>query len=590
MHLTDFAKGKSPIEMFYHWEKHTPDAIYLRQSLGGKWREYSWRETGDQIRRLANALRSLGLQQGDRVAVLSKNCAEWMITDLALQFAGLISVPLYVDQTADSLHYVLEHSGAKAIFVGKLDTPVWQRLKPSIPEGIVTIGFSFHGADCDFTREGEVDCLLPDLLKQHEPLSGQPVPHDEDIWTIIYTSGTTGHPKGVVHCYRAPRHVGHHALAVFSLCPEDRALSFLPLAHVAERLLVANNSLYAGMQINFTHSLQTFQADLCAVRPTIFFSVPRLWKKFQDNILERLPQSRLDRLLAIPILGKLIAHRVRKALGLDRARIIVSGAAALSPSLLDWYGRVGIRIVEGYGLTENFAYGFIGRPNEYRLGTVGRAMPDNGAKLSTDGEILFKGPALMLCYYKDPAKTNEALDEDGFFHTGDIGQLDQDGFLRITGRIKEIFKTEKGEYVSPAPIENKIASFTQFEHICLIGSGLKQPILIATLKETITSSNRTATEKSINDSIKKLNAELPNHEKISGAIISNRDWSSASGLLTPTLKIRRNQVESVYSELALSVSLSGESIYWEENHNYSKKIREPSPSAPQGKIIQPISE
>lgn len=563
MHLIDLAKGKSPIEMFYHWEQHTPDAIYLRQPLGGQWREYSWRETGDQVRRLANALRSLGLHKGDRVAILSKNCAEWMIADLALQFAGLISVPLYVDQTADSLHYVLEHSEAKAIFVGKLDTPVWQRLKPSIPQGIVTIGFSFHGADCDFSREGEVDCLLPDLLRQHEPLSGQPVPHDEDIWTIIYTSGTTGHPKGVVHCYRAPRHVGHHALAVFNLSPEDRALSFLPLAHVAERLLVANNSLYAGMQINFTHSLKTFQTDLCAVRPTLFFSVPRLWKKFQDNILERLPQSRLDRLLAIPLLGTLVARRVRKALGLDRARIIVSGAAALSPSLQEWYGRVGIRIAEGYGMTENFAYGFIGRPNEYRPGTVGRAMPENGSKLSEEGEILFKCPTLMQCYYKEPEKTREALDDEGYYRTGDLGQLDGDGYLRITGRIKELFKTEKGEYVAPAPIEAKLASFKGFEQICLVGSGLSQPVAIVTLSESCQRAQRNELGSAISNFLEQLNQQLLNHEKISGVVVSCRDWSPASGLVTPTLKIKRNLVETHYAELAQRFAVTPERVLWE---------------------------
>lgn len=563
MQLKDFAKDKSPIEMLYHWEEQSPDAIYLRQPVMGKWREYSWAETGDHVRRMANALKTLGLERGDKIAILSKNCAEWVITDLALQFAGLISVPLYVDQSAESLGYVLQHSEAKAIFVGKLDEPVWKRLKSSIPQSVLKIGFSFHGADCDFQRGGEVDYLLPDLITNHEPLPGRPVPHDDDIWTIIYTSGTTGLPKGAVHCYRAPRHVGHHALAVFGFSARDRTLSFLPLAHVAERLLVASNSLYAGMQINFTQSLKTFQADLCAVRPTFFFSVPRLWKKFQDNILERMPQSRLDKMLAVPILRTLVARQVRKALGLDCARIIVSGAASLSPALQQWYGRIGLHIAEGYGMTENFAYGFIGRPGEHRPGTVGRAMPESGAKLSEEGEILFKCPTLMQCYYKEPEKSREALDDEGYYRTGDLGQLDDDGYLRITGRIKELFKTEKGEYVAPAPIEAKLASFKGFEQICLIGSGLSQPVAIVTLSQPFLRAKRCELSSEIGAFVEQINLQLLNHEKISGVVVSIRDWSPDSGLVTPTLKVKRNIIEAQYAELAQRFADSHERVLWE---------------------------
>lgn len=563
MHLKDFARNKTPLEMFYHWEQQTPDAIYLRQPIEGNWHEYSWAETGNQVRRLANALKALGLASGDKVAILSKNCAQWMIADLALQFAGLISVPLYVDQTAESLQYVLQHSQAKAIFVGKLDAAVWLRLKPSIPQTLLKIGFSFHGADCDFRRDSEVDHLLPELIARHAPLQEQSVPNADDIWTIIYTSGTTGLPKGVVHCYRAPRHVGHHALAVFGLSPRDRAFSFLPLAHVAERLLVANSSLYAGMQISFTQSLKTFQADLCAVRPTLFFSVPRLWKKFQDTLLDRLPQSRLDLLLRIPLLRTLLALKVRRALGLNHARIIVSGAAALSPALQEWYARIGLHIAEGYGMTENFAYGFIGRPGEYSPGTVGRAMPENGARLSPEGEVLFKGPTLMAGYYREPDKTREALDSDGYYRTGDLGQLDDKGNLRITGRIKELFKTEKGEYVAPAPIEAKLSSFKGFEQICLVGSGLSQPVAIVTLAESYRHSERCEVDTNISSFVEQLNRQLLNHEKIAGIVISTREWSPDSGLVTPTLKVKRNLIEAQYAELAQRLTAVPKRVLWE---------------------------
>nr|WP_298135992.1 AMP-binding protein [uncultured Pseudomonas sp.] len=569
MQLSNFSKGKSPIEMLYHWEMNHPEKVYLRQPIDGQWHEYTWAQVADSARRLTSALYNLGFNRGDKVAILSKNCAEWIITDLALQLGGFVSVPLYFDQTPETLRYVLEHSDAKAIFIGKLDQKVWDRLKGSIPTDLLKIGFSFHGKDCDFDRQKDTDYSLAELIDKSAPFDQFPVPADDDVWTIIYTSGTTGHPKGVVHCYRAPRHVGPRTLDIFNITQNDRSLSFLPLAHVAERLLVATNSLYSGMQINFTQSLSTFQRDLCAVRPTIFFSVPRLWKKFQGGILEKMPQDKLDWLLRIPLVKHIVSRKVRKTLGLDQARIIVSGAAAISPSLLDWYARIGIHIAEGYGMTENFAYGFIGRPSEYKPGTVGKAMPDNGFLLSPDGEILFNCPTLMHGYYKDSEKTQEALDAQGYYKTGDLGVLDSQGYLRISGRIKEIFKTEKGEYVAPAPIEAQLASFKGFEQICLAGSGLTQPVAVVTLAEAYQNSPRSEIGEAIDSFVKQLNASLLNHEKISGVVISTKDWSPDTGFVTPTLKVKRNKVEEQYSTLMAHVSTSGETVVWESGQTAS---------------------
>lgn len=564
MQLVDIVKGKSPIEMLYHWEKETPNSIYLRQPIDGTWYEYTWSQVADKVRRLTTALYNLGLERGDRIAILSKNCAEWLITDLALQLGGFVSVPLYFDQSEETFTYILEHSEARAIFVGKLDQPVWHRLRNSIPEGVIKIGFSYYGADGDCQREQDVDYLVPDLIAKAAPFEGSPVPADDDIWTIVYTSGTTGYPKGAVHCYRAPRHVAVRALSIFDLNPSDRALSFLPLAHVAERLLVANNSLYSGMQVSFSQSLKTFQHDLCSVQPTIFFSVPRLWKKFQSGILEKVPQKKLDRMLKIPLLRGMVAKKLRVALGLSQARIIVSGAAAISPSLLDWYAKLGIEIVEGYGMTENLAYGFIGRPGANKSGTVGQAMPDNGFKLSEEGEILFKSPTLMAGYYKDEEKSKEAMTDDGYYRTGDLGVLDGQGFLRISGRVKEIFKTEKGEYVAPAPIESKLAAYKGFEQICLGGVGLVQPVAVVTLTEQIRDQPRDVLEQEIRDFVRELNGNLLNHEKISGIVVANQDWSPDSGLVTPTLKIKRSRLEARYAPYMAQLAPPERVVVWEE--------------------------
>lgn len=563
MNLVEIAKGKAPIEMFYHWEKEAPSRVYLRQPISDTWHEYTWADVSYRVRRLTNALYKLGFKKGDKIALISKNCAEWIMTDLALQLGGFVSVPLYFDQTPDSFRYILDHSESKALFIGKLDKPVWDRLRDSVPEGMMKIGFSFHGDDADFRKEGEVEHHWMDLVEGAEPFTDCPVPDDEDWWTMVYTSGTTGNPKGAVHAYRAPRHVGHRAIEIFGLTPNERGLSFLPLAHVAERLLVATASVYCSGQVNFIQSLNTFQRDLQAVQPTLFFSVPRLWKKFQGGILEKMPQEKLDLLLKIPLLNRLVAKKVRKGLGLAEARMVISGAAPIAPSLLEWYSKIGINIQEGYGMTENFAYGCIGRPGDLKFGTVGKPMPECGFKLSDEGEILFKSPTLMVEYYKEPEKTKEALTEDGYYRSGDLGEVDASGHVRISGRVKEIFKTEKGEYVAPAPIEAKLSSLKDFEQICLGGIGLPQPVVIVTLSELAQAKSRDELNKAISEHVTNLNKALLNHEKICGVVVSKDDWLPETGLVTPTLKVKRNKVEERYAGLMEEISKSNDMIVWE---------------------------
>ncbi len=565
MTLSEIVKNKAPIEMLYHWEKTSPNKVYLRQPINDQWKEHTWHEVGQQVRKLTQGLLDLGYKKGDKIAIISKNCAQWIMTDLALQLGGFVSVPLYFDQTPESFKYILEHSDAKALFVGKLDVAVWDRLKDSVPAGMSKIGFSFHGSDADFDRTGHVDQDWMDIVNKSQPYADSPIPDDLDPWTIVYTSGTTGHPKGAVHCYRAPRFVGTRTIEIFNTSPADKGLSFLPLAHVAERLLVATNSLYAGMEISFVQSQDTFQRDLCSVQPTIFFSVPRLWKKFQGGVLEKVPQKKLDVLLKIPVIKGLVAKKMRAALGLSKARMVVSGAAPLSVALLQWYEKLGIQILEGYGMTENFAYGFIGRIGNTKQGTVGTAMPGCGYKLSDAGEIMFKSPTLMLNYYKDEEKTKEALDSEGYYRTGDLGEEDAQGFLKISGRIKETFKTEKGEFVAPAPIEEKLATFKDFEQICLGGLGLKQPVVVATLSDLAQNKPRHHLENKITEHVKLININLLNHEKIAGVIVSNEDWQPDSGLVTPTLKVKRNMIEKRYAKLMEQAVDNGLQVLWEAN-------------------------
>jgi len=525
-----------PLQRFNHWLTRQPDAIWLRQPVQGVWHDYSWRQVDDQARRLASALLALGCVPGERVALLAKNCAEWFVSDLAIQHAGLISVPLYPLQAPEQIAYVLEHAGCKVILVGKLDEP--DRLATGIAPHITRIAMPYPTMAAQHQWQA--------LLAAHEPLLGTRSQRGEDLLSILYTSGTTGQPKGVMLSAHAMAYSAANATAEMKMTPQDRFFSYLPLSHAAERFLVEFNSLYCGASVAFVESLDTFADDLRRVRPTVFFSVPRLWTRFQQGVLERLPAQKLERLLGIPLLGRLVAHKVRAGLGLDRARILVSGAAAISSGVLAWYQRLGLTICEGYGMTEHFAYGCFNRPGQVRFGTVGRPMPHLQLRIDDSGEILLRSETLMQGYYREPDKTEETL-EGGWLHTGDRGELDEAGYLRITGRVKDIFKTSKGKYVAPAPIEGEIAKSHWVEQVCLMGSNMDQPVALVELSPAARQQPREVLGQALAAHLHALNRQLAPHERVSHLYLINEAWTVDNGSMTPTMKIRRNVLEARYA-------------------------------------------
>ncbi|MWV15843.1 AMP-binding protein [Pseudomonas sp. L-22-4S-12] len=540
-----------PLQRFNHWLAAQPDRVWLRQPVNGQWHDFTWRQVDEQARRLASALLALGCVAGDRVALLAKNCAEWFISDLAIQHAGLVSVPLYPLQAPEQIAYVLEHAGCKVILVGKLDDP--DKLAGGIGAHITRIAMPYP------TMAAAHD--WHSLLARHEPLQGTRVQQPDELLSILYTSGTTGLPKGVMLSALAMAFSGAHATAELGIGPRDQFFSYLPLSHAAERFLVEFNSLYSGASVAFVESLETFASDLRHIRPTVFFSVPRLWTRFQQGVLEKLPAAKLDRLLRIPLLGALLARKIRYGLGLDRARILVSGAAAISTGLLQWYQRLGLIICEGYGMTEHFAYGCFNRPGQVRLGTVGRPMPGLQVRIDDSGEILLRSVTLMQGYYCDPQKTAETL-RDGWLHTGDKGQLDADGYLRITGRVKDIFKTSKGKYVAPAPIEGEIAKSNWVEQVCLMGSNLDQPLALIELSPAARLQPEAQVGADLQRDLAELNGRLEPHERISHFVLVREPWTVDNGCMTPTMKIRRNVLESRYAELIASLP-ARQPLVWE---------------------------
>lgn len=540
-----------PLERFQHWCERTPERVWLRQPVAGHWHDFTWHQVDEQARRLAAGLQALGCAPGDRVAILAKNCAEWFISDLAIMMAGLISVPLYPLQTAESIAYVLEHAECRAIILGKLDEP--DKLEGAIGTQVARIAMPYPTLRADYQWHE---------LQAHAPLQQVHRQQGDELLSILYTSGTTGQPKGVMLSARAMAFSAANACAEMKIGERDQFFSYLPLSHAAERFLVQMNSLYAGAAVAFVESLETFAADLQHVRPTVFFSVPRLWTRFQQGVLERLPQRKLDLLLRLPLLGSLVARKIRRGLGLDRARILVSGAAAISPGLLEWYRRIGLTICEGYGMTENFAYGCFNRPGQVRFGTVGRPMPFLEMRLADSGEVLFRSPTLMQGYYREPQLSAQAL-EGGWLHTGDKGEVDADGYLRITGRVKDIFKTSKGKYVAPAPIEGEIAKNTWVEQVCLMGSNRDQPLALIDLSPAARAQARERIAADLLATLERLNATLPAHERLSHLLLVGESWTVDNGSLTPTLKIRRNVLEARYAEWVARLPHQP-AVHWED--------------------------
>jgi long-chain acyl-CoA synthetase len=526
--------GKTPLEVFIHWERTTPQNIFLQQPINDEWRKWSYAEAGDEIRRMATALQQYKLPSQSNIAILSKNCAHWIMADLAIWMAGHVSVPIYPTLSAETIRHILKHSGSKVLFVGKLDTFAQQR--EGVPEGIKCISFSLYGE-----KFGE---SWDDLLHKHEPMKTPPMPKPEELATIIYTSGTTGTPKGVMISFGALHYVTTHGLHGFNIQPKgQRFFSYLPLSHIAERMLVEMGGIYSGAAIHFSESLEKFPDNLMKTQPTVFLAVPRIWTKFKEKIEEKMPK--LDKLLKIPLLSSIIKKTIRKKLGLSKAVWVLTGAAPISVPLLEWFKKLDIHICDVYGMTENLTY-CSSNAKAIKHGTVGQAWPDVMIKFSEQNEIQMKHPGMMMGYYREPEMTSAVFAEDGFFKTGDKGETDAAGFLTITGRIKDQFKTDKAKFVDPAPIELKIMANPYIEQVCVVGVGIPQPIALMVLSATAKAKEKESINDEITRAIQEINEVLESYERIKTAVILREDWTVENGLMTPTMKVKRNEVEKIH--------------------------------------------
>ena len=548
-----------PVQRLCHWENQNPRGVFLTQPLGaGAVIDITWAEAAQEVRSMAAWLQSQAWPQGSRVAILGKNSAHWILADLAILMAGHVSVPIYPTFNGEALRYILDHSEARACFVGKMDDSA--SLK-SVPSHVPLIPLPL-------APQGIPGTHWDDLVNQTAPLKGIPSTQADSICTIIYTSGTTGNPKGVVQTFGAIAWGLSSATQRVHMNNNDRYISYLPLAHVAERMLVEQACLRYGGHIFFAEALDTFLADLQRAQPTIFFSVPRLWVKFQQGVFEKMPEKKLKTLLSIPLLGGLVRKKILKGLGLDQCRLAAGGAAPMPADVLSFFRGLGLDLIEVYGMTENCGVSHSTLPSSPQIGSVGLPYDEVESRIDPEtGEIQMRCPALMQGYFKSPEQTAQTMTADGWLRTGDKGKTDAQGNLSITGRVKDIFKTSKGKYVAPAPLEDLLVMHQDIEACAVTGANLTQPLAIVMLSQEAVQriqdpAAKAALTQSLEAHLQAINQQRDHHERMDYLAVVTTPWTPENGFVTPTFKVKRNRIDEEYAPHFSEWSQSGKPVVW----------------------------
>ena len=547
---------------FYKWEKELKDKPFLRQPFGDKWEEYTWGEVGQMARKLASGLKSLGLRERAHIGLISKNCREWIIADLAIMIAGYVSVPFFPSLKGKELAYVMDFGDVDALFVGKIET--WDEIKNDLPKDMPLISFPTYKGFSNITKGHQ----WFDFINKFEPLMEPNVPKLSDLWTIIFTSGTTGNPKGVMLSYLANDMTkviteDSNPLKI-NFSGDNDFISFLPLNHIAERVVVEHTCFRFGGTISFVESLETFSKNLQDIQPHVFFAAPRVWTKFQLGILSKFSQKKLDAFLKIPIISGIIKGKLKKALGLSRARATVSGAAPMQVTQIEWFRKIGVYITNGYGMTENCAICTQVDGRDFgKMASVGKPQSRVEVKIdNSNGEILMRGPFLMDGYYKRKELTDETL-RGGWLHTGDKGFIDEDNYLHITGRVVDSFKTSKGKYIEPLTLEYYFGDMKELEEVCVAGLGMSQPLCLAQLSDIGREMSKEDLTNMLTEKFNEINSGLENYKKMSTLIIVKDKWTEENNAIGPTLKIKRGTIDKMYSSNYESWEEDKRNVIWE---------------------------
>ena len=535
------------VDKIYELKSTVPNEIFLRQPYGDLWEEFTYDEAITEALKLVSGMKNTGLKKGDKVGIYSKNCYQWVIAEIAIMLGGYVMVPFYASLVGDTLKEVVLLSEIKFLFVGKLDN--WEKAKTAIPNDMPIVKFSPYKGSAEIDRGINWDAFV----KDQKPDLSNYRPALDDVWAIFFTSGTTGAPKGAVMTYAPPANLWikqGKKYQTFNLTTPGRNtfLSYLPFNHIAEQSLIFAGSIYHKGQISFVESLYTFAKNLTDTHPSIFLGIPNIWNSLQQVILKETPN--LDVILRIPKAAEQVKERIRLAIGLNHTKLVISGASSLPSSTIKWFQNIGVNIQETYGMTEAMAIVVLQPINDIRPNSTGKQLEDSELKIALDNnEVLIKNDWMFREYYNDPELTSQCFTSDGFYKTGDTGVLDEDGYLTVKGRVKDPFKTDKGLYVVPVPIENRFMANNLISQICVVGLNLPQPIGLIQLSPLSKNKSMDEIKASLLESLNAINLKLNAHERLNKLVVIKDQWTFETGFLTPTNKLKRNVIQETYQHL-----------------------------------------
>lgn len=520
------------------WAADHADGVWLRDRKGDEFNEWTWSGAHAEISALAARLEAR-FGNGTSMAILSRNRAHWFLADFAIIASGNVSIPVFTTLPAPTAQYVFDFSDTKVLFLG--ETENWDAVRRVLPEGTTVITFPGVEIDEPHTPWAEFIADAHGSTPRYECKAN-------DLVSLVFTSGTTGVPKGVMQTHESNLVPMRRFEDSFDISENPRFLSYLPLSHIAERQLVQGHSLLRRGTVTFNEGLPFILRDLQYTRPHFFFGPPRVWEQLQQIVISRFGSQ--DAVAAALAEDKAATGKqVLDMLGLDEVDYCLTAAAPTPPALIKWYDDFGLMLLEGFGQTE--AMGLIANTREVRrIGSIGKPVEGVDFKLSEQDELLVKADGLSPGYYKMPEKTAELYDEEGWLHTGDKARIDEDGFIYITGRVKDYFKTIHGKFVAPTPIENVFSDNAHTEQICLLGRGYSKTVVVCVLSQIAQGKDRTEIETALRDKVAETNKTVDKHARIGGVIVSTEPWTIANGVLTPTMKIRREQVEARFGEQA----------------------------------------
>lgn len=519
-----------------HWADTCGDKVWLRDLQEEGSEDYTWSEARRQINAVGAALET---RFGHHVSMLllSRNRAHWLLADLAIIRSGNVTVGLFTTYPAATAKYIVEFTAAKVLFLG--ESANWDVIRAVLPAHVTIV--TLPGVDVEGGH-----LTWEELLAEGEGRSPGYVCQADDMISLVFTSGTTGLPKAVIQTHEGNIINLQRAYEFLKLSPQPRYFSYLPLSHLAERHIVGFASLTQCGEVSFNESLETLLRDLPRTRPQIFFGAPRVWEQLQQGVIAKFGgyEAFDEALKSDPVA---IGKRVISSLGLDAVEFCLTASAPTPPSLIRWWKSLGLMLLEGFGQTEAITL-IMNDRNNPRIGSVGKPIGDVEHRITEEGELIVRATGFTPGYYKQPEKTAE-LFRDGWLYTGDKAHEDEDGFLYITGRLKEDFKTLHGKFVAPPPIESQFAENPFVEQRCLMGRGFSTTVMVAVLSQAGLSELRETVAASIQKTVFAINDELEKHAHIGAVIISLSPWTTANEVLTPTLKLRREKIDELYAEL-----------------------------------------